>query len=1118
MKPLLPSAATARSGWVGRGLPGRPRPRSADGSFYTASRVVLLLKGAFKSSARWTRAGPAQRAVPHLIQYPVRLAAILLLTLSACRLLAAPARVVINEIHFDPAAKRPLEFIELFNPTAADVNLGNWTLKRFVFSTNTLLPAGGFLVVAQDPAVFKTEFGFQPLGPLPGRLSNGGEKLRLRDAAGRMIDEVNYGAGFPWPTAANGAGSSLERVHPSLPSDDPGSWRSSGFPVVPPASKGVVLIPAEDSQWHWRKGTNEASQPIEAWRQFAFNEDASWSIGRTSIGYEDDDDHTIVPDMRGRYTSLFLRHSFVVGNEPLPPLQLRLRVDDGCVAWINGHEVARLHLGAGPLRFDGIAENHEATDTFEEVRLRSSAGILPGTNLLAIQVFNASKNSSDLTIDAELRTVRGSPQGRQPTPAATNSVFFELPLPSVREVAHYPVEPKSGEPVTVTARVRGLEGQIQSVTLEVQVVEPGVYVRKIDPAYKTNWVSLAMHDDGRDGDTASGDGIFTARVPGSFQGHRRLVRYRVTAVDHHSITVRMPYGDDDCPNFAWFVYDAVPSWTGARRPGHTPRTTFTSDFLATIPIYHLLAREADVSRSQWDAAANRRLFYGTLVYEGRVYDHIQFHNRGTGSAYISGKNKWGIKFNRTHELAARDVHGRPYENRWDSLHLNPGLSTPYGPVHAGIAGLDEALSFRAFQLAGVLSANAHWTHFRIIDSVEESSATNQYAGDLWGLYLAIQDMDGTLLRERGLPDGNIYSIQSGEKHLARGAPLDGSDWNRFIAGIRNDHPAHWWRTNLDLNAYYSFHAISRVIGNVDLRPDGNHGYYRRPDGRWSPFPWDHDMMLVPRIHQPGTIDARRCLDVPSLKIEFQNRAREVLDLFCADASPDGGQVGQLVAELSRVLMPNSFTNDWGELDAAMWDWNPRQNQKGIFYLNPNTGHHSGGSWKRTLVTPDLAGYCRYIVDFCTDSRPSKKYAPNDGDPRGYGFGFLQYEARDGNVPSTPSIRAVPTSGPEHRVYEASPFVSPVTNRFAAVQWRLGEIGRPPQSGAGRQQVFRYEIEPRWQGEESSEAKTTFQIPGGVCEPKHTYRVRARYKDHTDRWSHWSAPVEFVMPSQRDDTH
>ncbi|MBI1840338.1 MAG: lamin tail domain-containing protein [Verrucomicrobia bacterium] len=1023
---------------------------------------------------------------------------------------AEAPKVVINEIHFNPADKRPLEFVELHNAGAASASLAGWSLGRFVFPSNASIGPGGFAVVAADPAAFAKEFGFQPQGPLPGRLSHRGERLHLKDASGRLIDEVKYGVGFPWPTAANGAGSSMERVSPLMASSDPGAWRGSGYPAMVSAVAPRVFIPAQDPGWRWRKGTNEASTPRDAWRRIAFSEDASWQTGRTSIGYGDDDDNTLLTDMQGRYSSLFLRHAFVVNGEPPGALLLRVRVDDGCVVWLNGSEVKRWHIRQGEIPFDGVAENHEAGDEFEEALIADASRVLVrGTNLLAVQVFNAGRNSSDLSIDAELRASDGQLRSRRPTPGATNSVVsLQLP-PSITAVTHAPQQPKSGEPVVVSARVTASSNPAV-VTLRVQWVEPGAYIRKTDDAYARNWQSLPMRDDGKDPDVQAGDGVYTARVPAEEQRHRRLARYRVAVSDRAGGEIVAPFADDDSPNFAWFVYDGVPGWKGASEPGRTPATTFSPEFLTTLPVYHLLARSEDVERSQWDGSANRKRFLGTLVYDGRAHDHVQFHNRGTGSAYISGKNKWGFKFPRSHELGARDVHGQPYNHPWDSLNLNPGLSTPYLPVLCGIAGLDEAVSFRSFQLAGVPAANTHWIHFRVIDQPEEASAKSQYAGDLWGLYLAVQDVDGSLLRERGLPDGNLYSMQSGRKHLARGAVSDGSDWNEWIAGVRAEHPAAWWKAHLDLEAYYSFHSINRVIGNVDLRPDGNHGYYHRPDGRWAPFPWDHDMMFVPRFHQPGHIDAIRCLNAPELKLEFQNRAREILDLFCSDPTPEGGQAGQLVSELSRVLMPRGFTNDWGQLDAAVWNWNPRQNQKGIFYVNPAQGQHFGGGWQRLLSTPDLAGFCKYLVEFATDSRRVKNYAPNDGDQHGYGFGFLAHEAKDDSVPSAPSIRYTgPARHPAADLsFEITPFVSPGSKASCeAVQWRVGRIGAAAAPGGTTE--WRYELEPFWTSDPKPPTPGAFRLPPQVCREKQAYRVRARYRDNTGRWSHWSAATQFV---------
>ena len=222
-------------------------------------------------------------------------------------------------------------------------------------------------------------------------------------------------------------------------------------------------------------------------------------------------------------------------------------------------------------------------------------------------------------------------------------------------------------------------------------------------------------------------------------------------------------------------------------------------------------------------------------------------------------------------------------------------------------------------------------------------------------------------------------------------------------------------------------------------------------------------------------------------------------------------MGQLVAELSAVLRPARFTNDWGQLDAAVWNWHPRQNQKGVFYVNPATGQHFGGAWERTLSTPDLAGFERYIVEFCTDSRAVKNYAPNDGDPHGYGFGHLLHETKDARIPARPKVTFPGPAGfPADRLeFVATPFESPVTNRLAAVQWRVGEIRAPGRPGFEPGRPWRYELEPVWTSDELADGRMTIRIPVKVCTPGHTYRVRARHKDRTGRWSHWSEPVEFV---------
>ena len=848
----------------------------------------------------------------------------------------AAAGVVINEIHFEPPEKRPLEFVELYNPGSNAVSLAGWRLDEFLFPTNASVAPGGYAVVAREPAAFEREFHFQPLGPMPGKLSHRGETVTLRDAAGKVVDEVDYGVGFPWPVAAAGGGASLERGHPSLPGNAPSSWRSAGFPVAGPVGE------------------------------------------------------------------------------------------------------------------------------------------------------------------------------KRPSPGARNSVFSTNAPPAIGEVAHVPSQPRSGEPVKVTARVSAAGG-VGAVTLRVQVVEPGKYIRKTSATYESAWQELPMHDDGKGGDEKAGDGVFTAQVPGEGQKHRSLVRYRITVADGAGSSVTVPYADDDCPNFAWFVYDGLPAWTGASQPGRTPALTFAPEFLGTLPSYHLLARSEDVERSQWDGGSNKRRFFGTLVYDGRVYDHIEFHNRGQASTYVAGKNKWGFNFNRAHEFRARDMLGRKYKHSWNSFSMNP-CASPWAQVNRGLAGMDEAVAFRAYQLAGVPAPNTHWVNFRVIDGAEEAPAKSQYNGDEWGLYVVVQDPDGAWLREQGLPGGNIYNPETGRGHVGAGMPRNRSDWNQFSEGSRHAEPESWWRTNLNLPNYYSFHALNRLVGNIDIRPSANHCFYHPQDGLWSPVPWDLDMMFIPKTHQLGFIDQVRCLDVRALSLEYKNRGREILDLFCADAGTNGGQFGQLVDELSRALCPPGQERTWPELDQAMWNWHPRSNAKGMFYKNPCDDWRQGGGWKRTLATPDFAGFCKYLVEFCTDARPVKNYEPNDGDQRGYGFGYLSWEAKEEKIPARPTVRFTGPTGfrTNGLVFQVSPFASPKgSNQFAAVQWRVGEISAPGLSGYVAGKPRRYELEECWRSEELRQAAAEFRVPSDVCRAGRTYRVRARYLDNTGRWSHWSEAVQFV---------
>ena len=172
-----------------------------------------------------------------------------------------------------------------------------------------------------------------------------------------------------------------------------------------------------------------------------------------------------------------------------------------------------------------------------------------------------------------------------------------------------------------------------------------------DVAYTNvaNWITLAMNDAGSSGDALAGDSIYTAVIPGSVQQHRRLIRYRIVATDGVGGSVTVPYADDPQPNFAYFVYDGVPDYSASLRPGVVSNVVYSGDKLDDIANYHLIANATDVQNSQYNGQYNEVLFRGTLVYNGIVYDHVEFRNRGQASTYQVGKNKWKIEFLTGHQ-------------------------------------------------------------------------------------------------------------------------------------------------------------------------------------------------------------------------------------------------------------------------------------------------------------------------------------------------------------------------------------------------------------------------------------------------------------------------------------
>ena len=204
-------------------------------------------------------------------------------------------------------------------------------------------------------------------------------------------------------------------------SDAPNAFNrtGSGATWVFTLDSRTVLVQS-NSTWRYVKGLAEASTPADAWRQPAFD-DSGWTASRTPFLYGEatftnaSNPGTDLGDMTNNaYSSIYLRKTFVVSNPSvITNLLLNHQSDDGFIAWLNGVEVMRYNMPAGPIPFDGgaltaVAESggNSGVPYILVTLTNAPLALVAGINTFAVHAFNVVTNpaSSDFVFNAQLYT------------------------------------------------------------------------------------------------------------------------------------------------------------------------------------------------------------------------------------------------------------------------------------------------------------------------------------------------------------------------------------------------------------------------------------------------------------------------------------------------------------------------------------------------------------------------------------------------------------------------------------------------------------------------------------------------------------------------------------------
>jgi hypothetical protein len=175
--------------------------------------------------------------------------------------------------------------------------------------------------------------------------------------------------------------------------------------VAPPE----LFVPA-GSSWKYH---DLGGSPGAGWNLPGFD-DGAWSEGDAQLGYGDGDEATVVsfgPDPGAKHVTTYFRRTFVA-RDPGSVTELRLDLlrDDGAVVHLNGTEVLRSNMPAGAIDDDTLASSTVSgnrEDSRYEVLL-DPAGLVGERNLLAVEIHQRSRGSSDIGFDLELSGLRNT--------------------------------------------------------------------------------------------------------------------------------------------------------------------------------------------------------------------------------------------------------------------------------------------------------------------------------------------------------------------------------------------------------------------------------------------------------------------------------------------------------------------------------------------------------------------------------------------------------------------------------------------------------------------------------------------------------------------------------------
>lgn len=167
------------------------------------------------------------------------------------------------------------------------------------------------------------------------------------------------------------------------------------------------LVPA--TQWRFYKGQSSAPTTSTLWTIMGFD-DSAWLTGNLPFWYGDLSSGYELTDMMTNYTTVYLRHPFVVGSpSSVTSLTLHVDYDDAMAIWLNGTMAwsstncppTLAYTSTATVAHNWSGDQPGFAQPAETISISPSL-VVSGTNIIAIMSLNSGLLSSDLHIEMSL--------------------------------------------------------------------------------------------------------------------------------------------------------------------------------------------------------------------------------------------------------------------------------------------------------------------------------------------------------------------------------------------------------------------------------------------------------------------------------------------------------------------------------------------------------------------------------------------------------------------------------------------------------------------------------------------------------------------------------------------